>query len=496
MRSLLFPVLAACAAASLGSCGGAQAVRRIPNALADRCLNVQREVIGGQTKGKHTAITVRWRAGDSAIDVDESQLAERIAAGRGGGQTWVLARGGSGKSRLVDAVQSANCDRVATVRVDAALEFRPAAEMATAKRPALALIVAEKVGAAGEGPIGERLADALGKQPWLLLVDGTDELTPAERCALDRDIAWLARQPMTQPHVVRFERPGFTDPARSQPPEAVVEVPELTCEAVDAAVKSKFAAEDAHRAARAFLTQFGLDRRRGGLGPCRYAHLATWRDVELAADLAADASKGLDPPPEAPNRADLYATWLGHRLNAIAPGTDAAMRWLDRLLAVGVQDAAEPDLLLTLDRCANVAAPGSAPVIEACAALMKSAVVKSGPTATSWILRNQTLTDLLLARWVVAKTEDCNLMAATTADLASLELTAMVLSQVPGRRCLVPIIAAVCSRGTPADDIGHFVDEALPRDGQWQEFVDRAKERASSPCEREVMARVMAPVAP
>ncbi len=495
MRSNSLIVLVACAGASLVACGGAQAVKSIPKSLGDRCLNVQRELISKQTAGKHAATTVRWRAGETSTELDESQLADRIRAGRPGGQTLVLARGGSGKSRLVDAMQSANCDRIATLRVDAALEFRPSVEMATAKRPALAKVIADKLDAGGDGQIADQIGDAIGNQPWLLLVDGTDELTPAERRALDRDLAWLGRQPLTQPHTVRFERPGFADPGRSQPPDAIVEVPELTCEQVDASWKHKFASDDAHKAARAFLTQFGLDRRRGGAGPCRYAHLATWRDVEMVADLAADAAKGLEPPPEAPDRADLFATWIGHRLNAIAPTTDAAMRWLDRLVALGVQDAAEPDLLLTLDRCANAPAPGALAVHDACAALMKSAVVKSGPNSTSWILRNQTLTDLLLARWVVAKSEDCNLMAATTAELASLELTAMVLSQIPGRRCLMPIISAVCSRGTPAEDIGHFVDEALPRDGQWQEFVDRAKERTTTACEREVMARVSAPIA-
>ncbi|MSQ84910.1 MAG: hypothetical protein EXR77_18895 [Myxococcales bacterium] len=433
---------------------------------------------------------MRWRAGEIVEDIDESQLADRLRVGRAGQQTWVLARGGAGKSRLVDSVQSGSCDRVATVRMDAALDFRPKAELATAKRPALAAVVAEKMDITGESDIIELLQDTLGDQPWLILVDGTDELTAAERRMLDKDLAWLSRQRITQPHVVRFERPGFSDATRSQLPDAIVELPELSCEVVDAALARKFAAEGAHLAARAFLVKFGLDRKRATDKTCRYVHMATWRDVETVSDLAADAAKAMDEPPSVPNRSEIYATWLGHRLSGIAPSADAASRWLDRMVAVGVQEASEPDLLLTLDRCSTVATPGAAPHSEACAALMKSAAVKSGPSSTSWILRNQTLMDLLLARWLVNKHEDCALLSAATADVASLELTAMVFGQTVGRRCLVPIVAAVCSRGTPAEQIGKFVDEALARDAEFVELIDRAKERAQTACEREVFAAV------
>lgn len=476
-----------CAVAAVAvSCGGPQVRKPIPDSLKERCANVQAELVKRKADGKHVAMRLHWRAGEASEMIGEEELAERVLAAAGGMQTWVLARGGSGKSRIVDTVQGVACDRVATVRVDAAIDYRPKAEMATKDRPALASLVLAKAGAADTGDPADALQEAIGDQPWLVLIDGTDELTLAERRALERDLAWLGRQKVRQPHVVRFERPGFTDPNRGQPPVASVDLPELPTAVVNAALQKRFAKPEQWAAVQQWLAKLGLDRKMADHGGESYVHMATWRDTETVSDLADDALKGMEELPAAPNRADLYAAWLGHRLSLAAPTMDAAMRWLDRITALGVQDATEPDMLLTLDRCANASAPGAAPVAEACGALVKSPIVKGGPTTSSWIMKNQTLTDLLMARWLVNKYDDCNLLAAATADIASLELTAMVLSHVGGRRCITPIVAAVCSRGTPAEDIGKFVDEALPRDGEWNETVDRAKERSQSPCERQV----------
>ncbi len=479
-------------AVTLGACSGATGTvkRKTPEAMADRCYATTRARAAAVADGSHQPFAL-LRSGDAApVPWTEQQAAEHLLAAKPGAETWVIARGGSGKSKLAWSLDALTCGQRLTFRIDVGLDLRAKLELATASQPALARALLEQLGKrAGEDPAGQ-LRDELGDTPWLLLLDGTDELTQSERRRLTAELEWLEKAEFNQ-HIVRFERPGMVDVKPQRQPDLVLTLPDLTCAEADAVLARRFAEPTALAAARTWLTAHKLDRKRAGEA-CRYVHMSTHRDAEMLADLAEDAratagdAAGLDDLPLDPVRSELYATWLAHRLHGITSTTDGALAWLDRIAAQGVIDKREPDLRLSVNRCEGVAAPGGGDAGGVCRRLMLSPVVRKGEASGTATLANRTLMDLLLARWLVHSQNDCALLTSATGEMASLEVAAMVASLPDGRRCLNPLVAAICSRGIPADDIVGFVDQAVPVVVRDPAFFAITLERAHGTCERGV----------
>lgn len=496
--------------AVLGCSGGQKAAQApIPRVLRDQCTTLKEKFAKNEAEGTHERVTLVVEDGTvaplSARTLSESEAVAKLAEAKAGDETWILARGGAGKSHLARALEAELCGQRATLRVDVGVDLRAKLVTATKARPALAELLLAQLGVPKAEDDAAALRDALGGTSWLLLLDGTDELTPTERKKLMAELAWLREQELHQ-HVVRFERPGFADVHVNMAPTLLLRVPELTCEQVDAQWTKRFADETTRGQALEWLKKHRLDRKRIG-ETCHYVHLATWRDVETVLDLAADAlqiqttqsptaqnqpvqdpAAGLDDLSRDPVRADIYATWLAHRLHDIAATADGALGWLDRIVAQGVLQATEPDLLLTVNRCEGAAPPASTTPEQACRGLMRSSIARRGQTPGVWTLPNQTVADLLLARWVTAKQTDCALLTAATTEMSSLEMTAMVTSLPQGRRCLNPLISAVCSRGTPAAEVAVFLDEAMPVELRDASFFAVSSEAARGTCEKAVFA--------
>ncbi len=482
----------------LPACSGAssQAPRKLPEAMADRCAAAARGLAAAIADGSHQPIVVTPVGGDGQTPWTEQQTAERLLAAKPGGETWVIARGGSGKSMLAWGIEALTCGQRLTFRVDVGLDLRAKLEMATPTQPALARVLLAQLGVrAGEDPAAQ-LRDELDNTPWLLLLDGTDELTQSERRKLNAELDWLQKAEFSA-HLVRFERPGMVESKPAQAPEIVLHLPDLSCTEADAVLARRFADPVALKAAHAWLTAHRLDRKRTGEA-CRFVHMSTHRDAETLADLAQDAlattdqPTGLDDMPTDPVRTDIYAIWLAHRLHGITSTTDGALNWLDRIAAQGVIDKREPDLRLSVNRCEGVPAPGGSDAGTVCRRLLQSPVVRKSEASGTATLANRTLMDLLFARWLVKGQTDCALLTSATGEMASLEVAAMVTSLPDGRRCLNPMVAAICSRGIPADDIIGFVDEAVPMNTRDPAFFAIADERAHGACERGVFAGLRA----
>ncbi len=484
---------------TLTACSGAssKAPRPLPEAMADRCAAASRALANAVKEGKHQPFVLAVSGAPTTTTWTEQQAAEHLLAGKPGGESWVIARGGSGKSRLAWGLEALTCGQRMTFRLDVGLDLRAKLEVATASKPALARVLLAQLGVrAGDDPAGQ-LHDELGESPWLLLLDGTDELSQSERRKLNAELEWLEKGEFGQ-HIVRFERPGIVEVHAAHAPEAILNLTDLSCAEADDIIARRFADPAVLKNARTWLTAHRLDRKRTGAN-CRYVHMSTHRDAETLADLAedglasaADPSTGLDDLPPDPVRTDIYATWLAHRLRGITSTADGAINWLDRIAAQGVVDKREPDLRLTVNRCEGVPSPGGADPGTVCRKLMQSAVVRKSEESGTVTLANRTLMDLLMARWLVKGQTDCALLTSATGEMASLEVAAMVASLPDGRRCLNPIVAAVCSRGIPADDILGFVDEAVPLSTRDPSFFSIASERAHGPCERAVFAGLQA----
>ena len=496
MRNFTRSIILGCVLTPMAlACSGPPktAARKLPSAMVDRCAAASRAFAAAIADGSHQPFALTLEGGKAPAPWSEQQTAEFLVLASPGTETWVVARGGTGKSHLAWGLEALTCNKRMTFRVDVGLDLRAKLETATPTQPALARVLLAQMGVqAGDDPAAQ-LHDELGESPWLLLLDGTDELTQAERRKIDAELDWLMDNKFGQ-HIVRFERPGMTDTTPLKPAETVLHLPDMSCAEVDADLARRFADPANLKTARAWMSAHRMDRKRNS-EPCRYVHMSTHRDVETLADLAQDAlaeagrqELSLDEVPADPVRSELYSAWLAHRLRGIATTAEGAMTWLDRITAQGVLDTREPDLQLSVNRCAGVAPPGGDDAGVACRRLLQSPVVRKGEASgvTTWA--NRTVMDLLMARWLIKSQTDCALLNSAVSEVGSLEITGMVASLADGRRCLNPIVAAVCSRGIPVKEIIDFVDEAVPVATRDAAFFAIAGERAKGPCEHGVFA--------
>ncbi|MBI5608839.1 MAG: hypothetical protein HY902_08150 [Deltaproteobacteria bacterium] len=475
----------------LTACSGAsRAPAPIPEKLVYGCDRLLRSFNAKVESGRHVPIQVTWQQGEVVETVSEERLAVKILAGEAGQETWVLGRGGSGKSRLADSVQSKICGKALTVRVDCELDLAPHFATATAKLPAIAAVLLEAVGTPPDDDPARQLQEALGPD-WILIIDGGDELTPRDQIRLRRDMEWLARSGVARPHLVRFERPGFNLGRDGLKPAATARVAELACEQADGVLARRFKDPAELAAAKKWLAQTSLDRKRAGIEQCRYVHMATWRDAEMIADLAEDAARGMEPFGAHPTRAELWSTWVGHRVAPVVANTESGMSWVDRLVLASATEATDPDMQITVERCVAAARPASGSPEAACGALLSSPLVHQSFTEGYWALKNRTIVDLALARWLVAKNDDCDMLSAAVSNYASHELMAMVVSLPHGRRCLGSLVGAVCSRGIAAEELLSFIDESVPREPEFGDRLRGAMSQATSRCEHDVFEALL-----
>lgn len=478
----LLTTLAACGAPQITSNDVAMA------ALGGKCQAVTQEFAKASAEGRHVPVSLRSR-GPGAQPVTEADFAEQLTRAAPGGETLVLARAGTGKSHLSWAIQAMTCEKVPTVHVALAKELAPLFMTESAEQPAIAQYLYRELGGPMAGNPAEGLQRFFGGQPWLLIVDGTDELTPSERKKLTANLAWLRKAKLGQ-HVLRLERPGFEGTDGHAYVERIYDLADLNCADVDKAMQRRWPDETRRSAALGFLTRHHLDRKIPDAA-CKYVHLTTWRDVEVASDLAEDSAPGKeDNLPADPTRADLHREWLLLKLRNVRVSGDSAMAWLDRIVALGVLQGMEPDLVLTEDRCMSAPGPEGPANPAFCGALLKSPAVKQTLRPGSYIFRNQSIADLLLARWMVEKYKDCGTLAGAAAAHGSLEVSAMVASTQTGRLCLGPLAASLCSQGLPAELVASTIDESTPLGFRDPMVVDRLMQQAGSACERRVMAQL------
>lgn len=468
------------------ACGAPALTDTLPaaDALAGQCQVVAREFTKSVAAGRHIAVAVRVRGEDGKV-LTEPELAARLIEARPGGETLVVARAGSGKSHLSWALQAQACAKIPTVHVAVAKELAPLYLTETAKKPALGRILAKQLGAPETADSADVLRAAFGKATWLLILDGGDELTASERKKLESNLTWL-RSVGVQQHIVRLERPGYEGLKRQPVPDQVLELPDLTCAEVDSVLNNRWPEGKARADALAWLTRHRLDRKRAG-EQCYYVHMATWRDVEVVADLAEATATGPDDLTEDPTRADVYGQWIINKLKVFGVVSTVALPWLDRIVSMGVTKATEPDLVLTEDRCLGAVGPDGSVNSDMCKGLLRSPVLKAMPTPGSFMFKNQTIADLLMARWLIERYPDCGTLAGATAAMGSIETMAMVASSQPGRLCLAQLVASECSQGVPSEQVAAMVDEALPLGSRDPVMLDRIKAQAASTCERAVI---------
>jgi len=386
-------------------------------------------------------------------EVSEGAWIARVIDGPPGQVARVVARAGAGKSRLAWSLEAQACGRIPTVRLDVDAELRTRLSLPVVDRPALTDAVLAALDPDGQG--GDAL-QRMGHRPWLLLLDGADELGALDRQRLERDLPDLIRQSPGM-RLLRFERLPLVPSAAA--PTLTAQLPDVACAQADEMWARLFRSEDERSRALAWRRAHGLDRRTAD--GRAYVHARTWRELHLLADLARDAAAGMDDVPTDAGRLDLYAAWAEHGLAALGGTTESRWNWLDGLTQATAVARGAPEPQWTGELCRTTTTPPGLSAQDACKRLEHSRLVTMGKLAGTWTFVHASLADLARSRWLARHTLACEPLARSVVEDGSLEAFALVAAMPQGRACLPQLVAQACQAGAAAVDLADRLDEAL-----------------------------------
>ncbi len=523
-RDMVVPLCAAAVVSTLGACGAAETAvahgagaTRAGSAVVDptkatgeaaynqRCysLTARQSQFAGSGNYVPSELKLRWRAG-STVDQNTPPYTEEtlVAALRDGTLTTavVIARGGTGKTTLSQAIEASLCAEMRVVRLRL-LEDVITTEVAAGTNAVLAAAAA-RLGAVGGDPAAA-IAGALGNKPWLLLLDGMDEVPLGRRgdmtAAIDEAIAKLP----TLSLLVFSRPPVYETRCGLERIGAVLTMPPVECAAIDAHVAATMAESDGEAGFRAFVRTAGLDRRLAGSGRCVYAHMSTWRDLGVVKHLARLAAKrGGTLAVDGDTRSAVYGLYLSALMRDDFEGQDIgssdALALVDRMLA-GRPIAAVQSAVMKLSDCET--ALGDRGEIErraTCERILQSSVFRTGEEPGTWRFANATLGDFFLARRMQTElrgNNDCATVERHSALLESSEVATFVAGLPIGQRCLGRLTAALCKRAAAPESLLRLLDQGLPSGAGRKELVATARTQlgeSPSPCALQVLDGIAA----
>ena len=422
--------------------------------------------------------------------------------------TLLVARGGTGKSKLAWSLQAQACSKVPIARIDLnwdiAQKAREDAEKAAvdgakeggAKKGGDSAL--ESLAAAallGQGKGAADLQRAYEKQRWVLLLDSLDEVPLGEREKVVGQVnAAMKRYPTL--HVLLLTRPPvYTGNYGLDEVQAFAELPQLDCEHTDAALAKLVGDNDERAKLKAFASKFGLLRKvKGAAERCIYPHMATYRDLNVVRKLAANhaaASKSVDIGKFASSRAQIYTFFLSVQLvrdlQTVAVLPKQALAVVDAMIGAKNPGSGDRNARFTTDDCAKAAAAekvGDAAKTNAfCERLMQASLFVSAPAPGTFRLANQSIYDLFMARWMASQLDPdndpaCKPLAARAALFESNEIVGFLSGLEQGQRCLVPIAAQLCKQGGFAEHNFEQLDQGLPHGPARKKIVDAAQDAA------------------
>jgi hypothetical protein len=419
--------------------------------------------------------------------ISEEALAGRLAEGRSR-VALLIARGGTGKSRLAWSLEAALCARLPLARVDLQWDVAaPERALPAGQNPVLAAAV-RKLGG-DEANAEAWLRDQIGDGRWLLLLDSLDEVALQERVRL-ADAVNGALDAFAGLRVVVLTRPPvFTGNYGLRGVDGRVELPQLDCARTDAAIAQLVPDAAKRQALLAFATRYGLDRKATTPdGRCYYPHLSTYRDffvIRRIAESFAQAGAAQADQLE-PSRARIYGFFLEvsliKDLQGLALTPRAAIELVDRAVASGKAGDGDRNQFFDVDRC--VALLGGSPAPKGpgraiCERLLQSSLFEAAPGGEGrFRLRNQSLYDYFLARQADAEVRapagGCAALERRAALFESNEVAGFLVGMAGGQRCLVGVVHQLCRAGGFAQHNFEQLDQGLPAGAARKALVDAA----------------------
>jgi hypothetical protein len=379
----------------------------------------------------------------------------------------IEARGGLGKSKLAAALEARLCGAVATFRLDVGRDLLPRLGEQLPPGEVLEQVVAELAGVKLGSPEAADLRSLLERDEWVLLVDSLDEVASADR---PRVIAALNEIVVRYGRSLRlavFTRPPvYAETYGLAGVHAWLGIEPLDCAASDERVRFALKNDD-DGAFRAFAAAVGLDARSVTREACRYVHLATFRDLFVAVDVARDhgfvAPEGLTA-----TRGAIYGAWIDGRLKGAGLEPAAARAVLGGLVAAEHPEAGTRTFVFTREQCLRSAVDAALPNGEAlCALLAKSGLAKPVGEGGSFRFDNQSVADYFLAAWADDRLEGndgapaCERLADLSELFESNEVAGFLLGLPRGGACAEAIVRQLWRSGAPGEETSALVEQGL-----------------------------------
>ena len=420
--------------------------------------------------------------------ISEERFVELLRS-KGSRIALLIARGGTGKSKLAWSVEAQICAVTPTFRVDLQWEVaRTMAAAAPGENPLLR-VIASRLGASAKEDAQRTVASAIGKGSMLLLLDSLDEVSLEERPKVVAHInAAIAGNPGLNA-VVLTRPPVYTGNYGLEPIDALVELPMLSCERT-AMVRKRLLPKAETAGFDTFASRYALDRKViTPRGRCYYPHLATFRDFfvvrKLAKSHATPDAAGMVKSFES-NRSQLYEFYLRvslvKDLQGIGLVAEDAMKTVDKMLATRNPGAGERNIDFHADDC--LAATTAVPQEKrkaVCERLLQSSLFERASQTGRWRLKNQSIYDLFLARWTHAqmaakpKGAACKVITERSDLFESNEVAGFLVGLHWGRKCLVDITNQLCKRGGYAQHNFEQLDQGLPTGKARMQLIDDAQ---------------------
>ena len=390
----------------------------------------------------------------------------RIAEGKSR-SVRVEARGGIGKSRLAAALETHLCAVIPVLLVDSRAELGEA-------RSAADVVAAIK---ARLPPAGSEV----------LLVDSLDELTPEHRAMVVEGIARLRAANADLRLVILARSPVYPGSWVALGIDAVVRLHAVPCGDAKGRIARLLQTPEREEAFWAFAAQTGLDRKAPG-DVCRYALLATFRDIETAVDVFQAFGKAKVDRPW--SRAQLYLQWVHDATKEIGgrPGLKAAEtdKILDTLIDAATPTSTTRALKFEAADCASF--PGGRTGKLKCQSLMTSQAFRQEENRRSF--KNQSLADLFLARWAARRLPGpdgaCHGAAGLGALLESNDIVGFLFGMEAARPCLGALAEGLCKSGVHPQVLRELVGETVVPALTDAERV-AAEAQATSECARDLV---------
>ena len=409
--------------------------------------------------------------------------------------TLVMARGGTGKSKLAESIAGQSCKSSPVFRVDLNTDIAAHIdEFASGQNPIAAFLTRQNRLDAKAGAEAA-LNQAVGDQMYVVVLDSLDEVPLLQRTAIASAIDDLVTRVSPRARAVVMTRPPvFTSNYGLKTVDGRLELPQLTCSETEEALARALPNPVDRKQFEAFLQRYRIDRKVTTGDRCYYPHLSTHRDLQVVQRLVRNANIDQSTPDFTvfqASRAQVYTYFLTAQLLKDLQGVDMlpsdALATIDRIVAAKTPENGERNLPITLPDCVS-AATGKVETRQAsCERLLQSSLFKPGADNGEHHFDNQSVGDLFLARWTAAELEkaghlddprgryDCTAITSRAALLESNEVAGFLVGQAPAQKCLAQVAVELCRRGGYAAHIYEQFDQGLPAGPARKAIIEAAE---------------------